>query len=78
MGHVLMFRASGLLDKQRGLEIVPKLMELGALVKLPAFKERVPLINLAAAANDKDAYDILVSKASEQARQDLPPLCGYV
>ncbi|GLI60624.1 hypothetical protein VaNZ11_002787 [Volvox africanus] len=65
LGHVLMFQASGLLNKQRALELASKLMELGALVKLPSFKEKVPLINIAAAADNKPLYDLLVSKGAD-------------
>ncbi|GIL91090.1 hypothetical protein Vretimale_9511 [Volvox reticuliferus] len=65
LGHVLMFQASGLLDKQRALELTTKLMELGALAKLPSFKEKVPLINIAAAADNKPLYDLLVSKGAD-------------
>ncbi|GLC39823.1 hypothetical protein PLESTB_001385500 [Pleodorina starrii] len=65
LGHVLMFRASGLLEKERALKLVTRLIELGALPKLPSFKEKVPLINLAAAADDKSIYDLLSSKGAQ-------------
>ncbi|PNH11118.1 Ankyrin-1 [Tetrabaena socialis] len=62
LGHVLHFMASDLLSKTRGGALVTKLIEQGALAQLPAFQERVPPVNLVAAADDMAIYQLLLSK----------------
>ncbi len=80
LGHVLHFNASAgdggvLLPRRRALELTARLLELGALAKVPAFQERVPLVNLAAAADDLDIYNLLISKVGALHVCQGPP-CG--
>ncbi|GFR45476.1 hypothetical protein Agub_g6877 [Astrephomene gubernaculifera] len=65
LGHVLHFAASGLLPPVRCGPLVIRLLAAGALPNLPAFPERVPLLNLAAAANDMGVYEVLVRKGAD-------------
>ncbi|PNH07632.1 Serine/threonine-protein phosphatase 6 regulatory ankyrin repeat subunit C [Tetrabaena socialis] len=64
LGHVLHFMASDLLSKKRGGALVAKLIGQGALAQLPAFQERVPPVNLVAAADDMAVYQLLLNKAT--------------
>ncbi|KAG2440992.1 hypothetical protein HXX76_003845 [Chlamydomonas incerta] len=69
LGHVLHFNASAgdggvLLPRARALALADKLLALGALAKVPAFQERVPPINLAAAVDDPDIYNLLLAKGA--------------
>ncbi|KAG2450455.1 hypothetical protein HYH02_004957 [Chlamydomonas schloesseri] len=70
LGHVLHFHASAgdggvLLPPRRAAELTSKLLGLGALAKVPSFQERVPAINLAAAADDLEVYNLLIAKGAD-------------
>ncbi|KAG2496092.1 hypothetical protein HYH03_005695 [Edaphochlamys debaryana] len=66
LGHLLRLTASGLpAAKAKAPSLVSRMLELGALAKLPAFREKVPPICLAAATNDKGLYDMLIAKGAK-------------
>lgn len=68
LGCLLRFAAGKLLPEDAASAVVRKLIEKGAQTSLPAFKEKVPPIHLAAATDMMDVFNAV--KASLQVAAD--------
>eukprot|EP00798_Chlamydomonas_sp_ICE-L_P013937 gene13937-19871_t len=65
LGWVLKYNAGGLMDNSTTCILVKMLLEKGAMAKIPCFMEAVPPINLAAAANNIEVYNMLIQKGAD-------------
>eukprot|EP00798_Chlamydomonas_sp_ICE-L_P010358 gene10358-8295_t len=64
LGWVLKYNAGGLVDNNTTAALVNMVLEMGGMARVPCFMEAVPPINLAAAANNIEVYDMLIQKGA--------------